>query len=75
MKLNIHADFSHFAKDLGQCKGEVYLDTTEGDHLNLKSTLSQFLLMSVVLGDTHMLEGEIICDDKDDYKLLLKYVL
>ena len=75
MKVNIHADYSHFAKDLGQCKGEVYFESTEGDHLNLKSTLSQFLLMSIVLGDIHMLEGEIHCDLKEDYETLQAYFL
>lgn len=75
MKINTHADYSDFIKQVEKCSGDVFFDSNEGDHLNLKSKLSQFLLMSVILGNTDMPGGEIRCEKDADYALLRNYLL
>ncbi|MDF1496083.1 hypothetical protein [Caproiciproducens sp. CPB-2] len=43
--LQLHdVDVPAFLKVLDQCEGNVFLVTREGDHLNLKSKLSQLVL-------------------------------
>ena len=39
-------DMADFMKTLDQCKGDVFLETKEGDVLNLKSKLCQMLGLS-----------------------------
>ena len=43
MKLKENIDFIDFIKKIKTCKGDVYFCTLEGDRLNLKSVLSQYI--------------------------------
>lgn len=58
-----------------KCKGNVYLVTEEGDKLNLKSKLCQFM------GLARLIEGGIIakacieCDNDEDYSILIKFCI
>lgn len=58
-----------------KCKGNVYLVTEEGDKLNLKSKLCQFM------GLARLIEGGIIakacieCDNDDDYTELINFCI
>ncbi len=65
MKLKKNIDFSDLLDALRYCGKDVYLDTAEGDHLNLKSTLSQFVFASVVAARLPELEAEIRCRPED----------
>lgn len=61
-----------FLKAAKTCNGEVYYKTTEGDVLNLKSQLSQYIFLAALASgkDNPLPNGEIFCDDEADYQLL-----
>lgn len=54
-----------FLKKVELCKSNVYLETNEGDKLNLSSRLSRYVL--VVLADKKEILSncEIVCEGKD----------
>ena len=44
MHLKADTDMSNFLSAVRQCSSEVFFETQEGDCLNLKSILSQYIL-------------------------------
>jgi len=49
-KIQLHnVDFEDFIKAIDECKGDVYLETNDGDVLNLKSKLCQMIGLSTIL--------------------------
>lgn len=74
MKLKKDIDLNAFAQAAQNCEGSVFCQTTEGDILNLKSLLSQYVLMSV-MGNPHMLENvQITCVQEEDYQKLADFL-
>ena len=49
MKVQNIKDIEKFFKVIDECKGKVELVTGEGDRLNLKSKLSQYVSMACLL--------------------------
>lgn len=73
MKLAKNADLAAFLRTVNGCSGEVFFSTDQGDHLNLKSMLSQYLF-SVAAGDhALLLKGEVSCENEGDCAILLPY--
>lgn len=73
-KIKKDADLLLFLKIVKTCKGDVHFLTGEGDNLNLKSVLSQFVLASLV-GKPWLLEMvSVSCDQPEDYALLLPFL-
>lgn len=73
MKLTKNADLAAFLRTVGCCTGDVFFSSRQGDYLDLKSTLSQYLF-SVAAGDhALLLEGDISCDNEQDRALLRPY--
>ena len=64
-------EFFHAVK---QCRGEVLYRSGEGDQLNLKSALSQFLLSTVLLDNPALLNGSIVCGQPEDLELLQPFL-
>lgn len=64
--------FDDFIKVINHCKGDVYLETEDGDSLNLKSKLCQLLGLSHLLSKTETIDTSIRCTDPDDEVLLLR---
>lgn len=65
MRLRRDIEVDDFLKTIDQCCGEVYLVSTQGDKLNLKSTLSRYISMGRLLSE----EGdslELFCDKRED---------
>lgn len=74
MKLTKNADLAAFLRAVNGCTGDVFFSTEQGDHLNLKSMLSQYVF-SVASGDqTLLLRGEVSCTDKRDRGLLQPFL-
>lgn len=48
MKVQNITDIEGFFKAIDSCKGKVELVTGEGDRLNLKSKLSQYVSLSLI---------------------------
>lgn len=65
MKLKKHMDIPAFMEALQRCRKDVYLDTAEGDHLNLKSALSQFVFASAMAAKLPELDAELRCREED----------
>ncbi|MCD8190087.1 MAG: hypothetical protein LUD78_07690 [Clostridiales bacterium] len=62
-------NISELLKDAQKCKHDVYLETDDGDSLNLKSTLSQYVLV-VLAGNKDVFRAtELVCAPEDEEKL------
>lgn len=66
MKVQNITDVDKFFKVVDQCKGRVELVTGEGDRLNLKSKLSQYVSMANIFSNGEIPELEIIAYEKED---------
>ena len=52
-----NVDFDDLIKTIDECKGDVYLETTDGDVLNLKSKLCQMIGLSTILRNSEVSEA------------------
>lgn len=55
---------------LNKCKGTIELVTSEGDRLNLKSKLSQYIALTQMFKDAQIDEIEIIVSEPEDMSRL-----
>ncbi|MGI6280127.1 MAG: hypothetical protein ACOYJS_06165 [Acutalibacteraceae bacterium] len=75
-KIHLHnIDFDDFIKAIDRCRGDVYLETSEGDILNLKSKLSQMLGLATILKNTEIAEASIRCTNPEDETMLFRFNL
>ena len=72
MRLREKRASSEFLKAVQKCVGDVFFDTNSGDHLNLKSELSQ-LVFTVIINKLDGLEYSISFDEADR-ELIAKYL-
>ena len=76
MKLTNIKDTDAFFKVVDSCTGTVELVTGEGDRLNLKSKLSQFVSLANIFQTSESIpELEIIAYEPDDAKKLLEFMI
>ncbi|MBE6737516.1 MAG: hypothetical protein E7566_02525 [Ruminococcaceae bacterium] len=68
-------DVSKFLAVLDTCKGNVYLVTREGDHLNLKSKLCQLIGLTQLIEGGRIAEAYILCDNPEDESKLFRFGL
>lgn len=74
MRLKKNCDLLSFLRTVKNCESDVYFYTQEGDQLNLKSTLSQYLF-SMLSGNRLLLEhSHIECCSNDDLKKLVSFL-
>ena len=74
MKLH-DIDVADFIKTLDSCKGNVFLETPEGDRLNLKSKLAQFAGLTMLIKGGIIAEAVIRCENPEDESLLFRFNL
>ena len=75
-KLQLHdINFKDFIEAVDACKGDVFLETEEGDVLNLKSKLCQMMGLSNVLKGASVAEATVRCSNPDDETLLFRFNL
>ncbi len=72
MVLKKGIDYKGFFTNINMCEKDVWLLTEQGDKLNLKSTLSQYVF--IVLRDEVGINGIVYCDEASDYKYIYKYL-
>lgn len=65
MKIKAQADFVRFLKAVGECSSEILFQTEEGDCLNLKSALSQYVFAMIFSKPELLNSGRICCSDED----------
>ena len=74
MKLKPLNQYIDFIEAVQTCTADVYFCSAEGDRLNLKSTLSQFLF-ATACGDREFLAGgHVECAAEQDYARLAPYL-
>ena len=73
---NLHnIDFKKFMEAIDQCKGDVFLVTSEGDKLNLKSKLCQVIGLTSLIEGGRISEAKIVCENPEDDTLLFRFNL
>lgn len=75
MKIKNITDVNKFFQVLDKCKGKVELVTSEGDRLNLKSKLCQYIALTKVFSDAKIDEIELVASEPEDINLLLEYLI
>lgn len=75
MKVQNINDIDKFFQVIDKCKGRVELVTGEGDRLNLKSKLSQYVSMANIFSNGEIPELEIIAYEKEDIDRLVAFMI
>lgn len=75
MKVQNIANIEKFFKVIDDCKGKVELVTGEGDRLNLKSKLSQYVSLANIFSDGTIDELEIIAYEPEDISKLVEFMM
>ena len=75
MKVENIKDIDKFFKVIDECKGKVELVTGEGDRLNLKSKLSQYVSLANIFSDGVIKELELVAYEPEDIDRLLNYMV
>ncbi len=68
-------ELTDFIKTLDSCKGDVFMETPDGDVLNLKSKLCQIIGLSNILKGAEISEAKIRCTNPEDETLLFRFNL
>lgn len=75
MKVQNITDIKKFFEVIDKCDGKVELVTGEGDRLNLKSKLSQYVSMANIFSDGEIKELELIAYEKEDIDKLVAFMI
>ena len=75
MKVENIRDISKFFGVIYQCTGRVELVTGEGDRLNLKSKLCQYVSMANIFSNGEIPELELIAYEKEDIDRLVRFMM
>lgn len=73
MKIKNLTQVHDFLSAVDRCNGEVWLQSLDGDKINLKSALSQYIAIGALLQE----KGdwlELFCAEKDDEAVLLQFL-
>lgn len=72
MKLKNSKEIAAFEKAIAASKGEVWLETPEGDRLNLKSLYCKYIAIDRLLEDKGD-ELELYCQFKEDERFFFDF--
>ncbi len=75
MKVQNITNIEKFFKVIDSCEGKVELVTGEGDRLNLKSKLSQYVSMANIFSDGTIEELELIAYEPADIDKLVNFMV
>ena len=76
MKVQHIHDLEKFFEVVDSCEGKVELVTGEGDRLNLKSKLSQYLSLANIFSVKEEIpELELVAYDPNDVKKLIEFMI
>ena len=75
-KIKLHnIDFEKFIAAIDLCKGDVYLETEDGDCLNLRSKLCQIMGIANILNGAKVTTATVRCVKPEDESLLFRFNL
>ena len=72
MKLANITEVNNFLKAVNECSGSVWLESVEGDKINLKSKLSQYVAISALIS-CEADKLELFCALPEDERKLFKF--
>ena len=75
MKVQNITDIDKFFEVVDRCSGKVELVTGEGQRLNLKSKLSQYVSIANIFSNSEIPELEIVAYEPDDIERLTEFML
>ena len=75
MKIQNITNIEKFFEVVDSCKGKVELVTGEGDRLNLKSKLSQYVSMAKLFSDGTISELELLAYEPEDINKLVNFLM
>lgn len=75
MKVQNIKNIEKFFQVVDKCSGRVELVTGEGDRLNLKSKLSQYVSMANIFSNGEIPELEIIAYEAEDIGKLVNFMM
>ena len=72
MKIGNVSQLNDFIAAVNECKGQVWLESSDGDRFNLKSTFSQYIAFGRLFSE----QGdylELFCSNKEDELIFFDY--
>ena len=75
MKVQNISNVDKFFQVIDSCAGKVELVTGEGDRLNLKSKLCQYVSMAKIFSDGTIAELEIIAYEPEDINKIVDFMM
>ena len=75
MKVTNIKNIEGFFNTVDSCTGKVELVTGEGDRLNLKSKLCQYVSMANIFSNGEIPELEIIAYEREDIDKLINFMM
>ena len=75
MKVQNITNIEKFFEVVDSCEGKVELVTGEGDRLNLKSKLSQYVSMAKLFSDGTISELELLAYEPEDINKLVNFMM
>lgn len=75
MKVQNITNIDKFFEVIDSCEGKVELVTGEGDRLNLKSKLSQYVSLAKIFSDGQIEELELIAAEPADVQKLVNFMM
>jgi len=73
MKLSNVTDIEDFWKTIDKCQGSVWLESANGDRLDLKSVFSRYLAIGKLIEDRNE-ELELFASDREDEHMLMQFL-
>lgn len=75
MKVQNITDIDKFFEVIDSCGGKVELVTGEGDRLNLKSKLAQYVSLANIFSDESIQELELLAYEPEDINKLVNFMM
>lgn len=75
MKITNIVEPNRFFDAVSRCRGRVELITGEGDRLNLKSTLCQYIALTQMFQDGQIEGVELCLSEIEDAELIAPYIV
>lgn len=72
MRLKNEIEITDFLIAVNKAKGEVWLESSQGDRYNLKSTLSRYVAIGALI-ENHGNELELFCANNFDESLFYRF--
>lgn len=75
MKIENITNVEEFFKVVDQCTGKVELVTGEGDRLNLKSKLCQYVSLANIFSNGNIPELEVVAHEPEDVTRIINFMM